>query len=170
MRRDSLGFSEAAELLASEYSVTLEMRPGGDEEAARRQESRTRSLRLLEEAQAQFARQLTGPEGEGARIYLVGRGIGPDDFARFELGWAPGASAISRALGAKGEHLVEAGISQRSDDGRVYDRFRERVTFAIRDRSNRIVGFGGRTLGDAQPKYLNSAESPLFLKRSILYA
>lgn len=169
MRRDNLAFHEAAELLAAEFSVQLEVEADGGE-AAQRQEIRARSLRLLEAAQAEFSRRLGAPEGEAARRYLEGRGIQADDIARFDLGWAPGGFHISRALAAKPEHLLEAGISQRSEDGRVFDRFRERITFAIRDRSNRVVGFGGRTLGDGQPKYLNSAESPLFLKRTILYA
>lgn len=170
MRRDSLSFHEAAELLAAEFGVTLRFAAGDDAEAASRQESRTRALRLLGEAQAQFLRFLRAPEGLPAQRYLERRGISEQDFERFDLGWAPGGSALGRALGAKPEHLVEAGLMQVGEGGRTYDRFRDRVTFAIRDRSGRVVGFGARTLGDAQPKYLNSAESPLFQKRTILYA
>ncbi len=170
MRRDSLSFREAAELLAQEFGVQLPLESGGEGEAAQRQERRSRLLKALEDANALFAAFLLEEPGEGARHYLAGRGLHAPDARRFELGYAPGGGELLSRLKAPQDVLIEAGLAVRHESGRVYERFRDRVTFAIRDRAGRVVGFGGRTLGDGQPKYLNSPETPLFHKGSILYA
>jgi DNA primase len=109
------------------------------------------------------------------RAYLERRGLSRATIARFELGYAGGGrSGVSDALAAAGaarDDLVEAGLTIVPDDGGApYDRFRERLTFAIRDARGRLVGFGGRALADgAKAKYLNSPEGPLFQKRELLY-
>ncbi len=170
MRRDNLSFPEAAEVLAQEFGVQLAEEHVEHGEAARRQERRAQLLRVMDAAQAQFAALLAGPQGEGARAYLARRGFAAEDGQRFDLGYAPGGGELLQRLGAPQDLLLEAGLAVRHESGRVYERFRERVTFAIRDRAGRIVGFGGRILGDGQPKYLNSPETPLFHKGSLLYA
>ena len=168
MKRDGFSFPDAVAFLAAEFHVELPEEEATPE-AAQRQERRAVLLRLLEAAQQRFARHLVGPEGEAACRYLAGRGLKGDDLRQFDLGYAVGGDDVCRALGAPPELLVEAGLGARSQGGRLYDRFRERVTFAIRDRAGHIVGFGGRLMGDGQPKYLNSAETPLFHKGSLLY-
>ncbi len=168
MKRDGFSFPDAVAFLAAEFHVELPEEEATPE-AAQRQERRQVLLRLLEAAQERFFGHLAGPEGEAARRYLAGRGLKGDDVRQFDLGYAVGGDDICRALKASGELLLEAGLGARSQGGRLYDRFRERVTFAIRDRAGHIVGFGGRLLGDGQPKYLNSAETPLFHKGSLLY-
>jgi DNA primase len=130
---------------------------------------------LLEEANRRFRARLAADDGAPVRAYLQRRGLGPETIARFELGYAGGGrSSLSDALAATGaarDDLVEAGLAIAPDDGGApYDRFRERLTFAIRDGRGRLVGFGGRALADgAKAKYLNSPEGPLFHKRELLY-
>ncbi|MDA8347032.1 MAG: DNA primase [Thermaerobacter sp.] len=170
MRRDSLSFRESVEILAQEFGVQLPEENVESGEAAQRQERRAKLLKLMEAAQALFASFLLDDGGEGARSYLAGRGLHAPDAKRFDLGYAPGDGQLLQRLKAPQDLLMEAGLAVRHESGRVYERFRDRVTFAIRDRAGRIVGFGGRTMGDGQPKYLNSPETPLFHKGSILYA
>ena len=169
MKRDGLTFPDAVALLAEEFAVEV-----GEEEAtpeaAQRQERRGALLKVLEAAQGRLRAHLMGPEGAAARRYLAGRGLGREDVERFDLGYAVGGDDLCRSLGAPADVLLEAGLAARGEGGRLYDRFRERATFAIRDRGGHIVGFGGRILGDGQPKYLNSQETPLFHKGSLLYA
>ena len=128
----------------------------------------------IEAAAAFFQRQLgTGPAALAA-AYLRRRGLDPATIAAFRLGYAPAdRRALHQALTAQGfaePLLVESGLLVRPEDGReCYDRFRDRVIFPIGDGRGRIVGFGARALGDARPKYLNSPETPLFAKGSLLY-
>jgi DNA primase len=127
-------------------------------------------------AQAFYMKQLTagkGPDETKAREYLANRCIHSDTARRFSLGWAPGGTALVNALtkaGFTADELVQAGVAVRQDGGRVVDRFRRRVMFPIRDTAGRAVAFGGRVLDDSHPKYLNSADSPLFRKGKLLYA
>ena len=112
--------------------------------------------------------------GAAGRDYLAGRGITAEAIVRYGIGFAPDAWAkLSDAFQKRGipEHLlVTAGLSvKRERGGGVYDRFRNRVIIPIADERGRIVGFGGRALGDAQPKYLNTAETPVFNKRRLLF-
>ncbi len=121
-----------------------------------------------------FRRALEAPEGAPARAYLEGRGIRPETVRRFELGYAPpGRDALKRALLAEGfrERLLrEAGLlAEREEGGGTFDRFRHRLIFPIHDARGRVVGFGGRALGEARAKYLNSPETPLFHKGRLLF-
>ncbi|SNB66243.1 DNA primase [Arboricoccus pini] len=121
-----------------------------------------------------FEQQLLLPEAKAARAYLKQRGLSGADAKRFRLGWAPGGwQSLRDALVAQGmteEKLVEAGLLVRAEDRRpAYDRFRERIIFPIADQRGRVIAFGGRALGDAKPKYLNSPETPLFDKGRQLY-
>src|SRR5690606_23131540 len=112
--------------------------------------------------------------GARARGYLADRGLSPETIARFRLGYAPAERfALKEFPGAKKipvEDMIEAGLLTAGVDIPVpFDRFRERAMFPIHDFKGRIVGFGGRALGDVEPKYLNSPETPLFHKGWLLY-
>ena len=172
MEYDGLGFVEAVEELAARAGVEVP-REGSD--AARRAGP---SLDLaavyaaLDEANGYFRRQLREhPERRRAVEYLKSRGVSGALARRFELGFAPpGWQSLASALaGTGGETLERAGLVVRRDGGGRYDRFRDRVTFPIRDRRGRVVGFGGRVVGAGEPKYLNSPDGPVFHKGRELY-
>jgi len=124
-------------------------------------------------AQEWFARQLLElPEADGARSYLTGRGIPLEAAGELGLGYAPRRGEFQAAmgqLGVKEEVLVEAGLVVRREDGTVGPRFRGRLLFPIHDLRGRVVAFGGRILGEGEPKYLNSPETPIFHKGRTLY-
>ena len=112
--------------------------------------------------------------GAAGKAYLAGRGITEETIAHYGIGFAPDAwSKLADAFQKRGiseDILVTAGLAVRRErGGGVYDRFRNRVIIPIADERGRIVGFGGRALGDAQPKYLNTAETPVFNKRRLLF-
>lgn len=172
MRLEQLGFREALEQLAERAGITLSSSGRrGDSDS----ETTTHLLELNRLAASWFQHVLWSTTvGEPARQYLERRGITRDIAELFSLGYAPdtptGLSYYLLHHGATTEELIEVGLAIRRDDGRVIDRFRHRLLFPIRDRRGRIIGFGGRTLGDAQPKYLNSPQTILFDKSSVLYA
>jgi DNA primase len=121
-----------------------------------------------------FARQLREAGGAGARAYLERRGIGAQPVERFGLGWAPESwSALLDAAKAhriREEDLLQLGLVKVSErSGSLYDAFRGRVIFPIRDMGGRVIAFGGRVLGDEVPKYLNSPETPVYHKGDVLY-
>ncbi|MFT4039476.1 MAG: DNA primase [Thermomicrobiales bacterium] len=110
--------------------------------------------------------------GEPGREVLEKRGINPEIAEQFALGFAPDGDALLRYLQQRGietDMAIEAGVLHRRDDGRVRDRFWNRLLFPIRTREGRTVGFGGRALGDHQPKYLNSGQSSIFDKSTLLF-
>ena len=124
-------------------------------------------------AQDWFARQLVElPEADGARKYLAGRGLEMEVVQPLGLGYAPIGNVFIEAM-AKHQIpqpvLLEAGLLHKRDDGKVSPRFRGRLIFPIHDLRGRVVGFGGRILRDGEPKYLNSPESPIFHKGTMLY-
>ena len=121
-----------------------------------------------------FSGCLSAPSGKKAQHYLERRGLEPEVISRFGLGYAPSdRQALRRALIDEGfaeQQLVKAGLLIRPDDGgSCYDRFRDRVMFPIHDRRGRVVGFGGRALGEARAKYLNTPDTDLFHKGELLY-
>src|SRR5207248_2188906 len=124
-------------------------------------------------AQEWFAARLRDDaEAEPARSYLTGREIPLEAAGEQGLGYAPRGPAFQEAmrqLGLEERVLLEAGLLARRDDGTVGPRFRARLLFPIRDLRGRVVGFGGRLLGPGEPKYLNSPESPIYHKGSMLY-
>lgn len=171
MKVEGLSFREAVERLAAEAGLEV---PAGSPEDER-VEARRKTLRdALEAACAFFERTVHMPEGKAGMDYLTRRGLTPETIGRFRLGYAPGArgamkAALARA-GIDDETAAAAGLVRKSErDGHEYDYFRDRVIFPILDRQGHVIAFGGRTLGDAQPKYLNSPESPVFEKRRVLY-
>jgi len=172
MRASNLSFAEAVEALARRAGVRLERSP----EETRRASERERLYRVLEAAAAVFQAQLRHPgQGTPAREYLRRRGIDEAVAERFRLGYALHAwDELLRALGNAGYPpalLEKAGLAQRrpSGDGH-YDLFRHRLMFPIVDLVDRVVAFGGRALDASEPKYLNSKETPVFVKGRTLYA
>lgn len=124
-------------------------------------------------AQAWFARRLAeAPDAEAARAYLQRRQFPMDAAAQFGLGWAPRGEELleaMRTLGIAESALFDAALIQRRDDGTIFPRFRNRLVFPLRDLRGRTVGFSGRLLGDGEPKYLNSPETPIFHKGELLF-
>ncbi len=170
MELDRLSFPEAVDRLARQFGVHL---PPASPDARRRRQTSDRLRTVLEEAQHWFTEQLDSPAGAGARSELERRGYGKETWRDFGFGYAP--DDWRQLL----EHLerrhpqgviIEAGLAVQPDSGKnPYDRFRGRLTFPVRDSEGRLIAFGGRILGDGEPKYLNSPESVLFHKRSTLF-
>jgi DNA primase len=162
---------EAVERLAAEAGLDV---PKPSPEAAEAERRRHDLTSVLDAAQATYQRRLFLPEGRHALAYLLGRGLSEDTIRRFALGWSgEGRGALAADLGRDGittDQLVECGLMRRDDEtGRPFDLFFNRVMFPIRDRRGRVISFGGRILGDGQPKYVNGPETPLFSKRRTLY-
>ena len=170
MQTEGLGFVDAVERLAGEAGLTM---PARDPRAEERQKRDETLYPALEAAAAWFEAQLAEPGGATARQYLEARGVSAATVGSFRLGFAPGRrTALKEALarGFEEARLIEAGLLIKPEDGGAsFDRFRDRVTFPITDRKGRVIAFGGRALGEAKAKYLNSPESPVFHKGSVLY-
>jgi DNA primase len=169
MRADNLDFLEAVEKLAGQVGLTVPQATPEERGRARRQKT---LLEVLEAAASFYQQGLWVPAGRRALQYLRRRGLDDDTIRRFRLGWAPGdRRALRRSFAAdfSEELLIEAGLLHRPEEGDPFDYFRGRVMFPIGDRAGRIIAFGGRVLGDGQPKYLNSPEHPLFAKGRVLY-
>lgn len=167
---DNMGlpFMEAVKQLAAEAGLEL---PAPSPEARARAEVADSLVELTARAATWFQAQLGGDGGAAARAYLERRGVKQATAKAFALGFSPDSRTALRGHlnDATADRLQEAGLIGRTDEGETYDRFRGRLMFPIRDRRGRVVGFGGRALGDAQPKYLNSADGPLFDKGRLLY-
>lgn len=171
MQRDGVPFPEALRTLATRAGVEI------DERTKREDLHRARLRQVLDHAIAFYHAVLTqSTAGRVALEYLHGRGFTDETIAAHQLGWAPGGWAqMTRALGAKRDvrpdELVEVGLASPRQGGRggVYDKFRSRVLFPIRDQNGHAVGLGGRLLEGDGPKYLNSPATPLFDKSRTLY-
>jgi len=171
MQSEGASFAEAVERLAGEAGLEV---PKPSAEAAEAERRRLNLAGVLEAAQSGFHRKLFLPQGRHALAYLRGRGLSEDTIRRFGLGWSgEGRGALLADLGREGitqEQLLDAGLVRRDDEtGRTFDLFFNRVMFPICDRRGRVISFGGRTLGDGQPKYVNGPETALFAKRRTLY-
>src|SRR5579883_2776043 len=171
MLTEGVSFPEAVERLAEQAGIPLPVMT----RAEQAQEERRRTLHdVIELATKFFEATLAARAGARARGYLADRGIAPAMQLQFRLGYAPAEQyALKEHLGAARipvEDMVEAGLLVAGDDIAVpYDRFRDRVTFPIADWRGRVIAFGGRALGEAPAKYLNSPETPLFRKGATLY-
>ena len=172
MQSEGLSFRDAVERLAADAGLQVPSDAPEERDRARRRQS---LHEVIEAASAHFEKMLRMPDGRHAAAYLRDRGVDETAIGRFRLGYAPdGRSGLKSALTREGiseDLMVEAGLVIAPDeDARAsYDRFRGRVMFPIADRRGRIVGFGGRILGDGEPKYLNSPETPVFQKGRLLY-
>ncbi|MFQ5954259.1 MAG: DNA primase [Kiloniellales bacterium] len=175
MQADKLSFPEAVERLAREAGLEVPAPTPGERARA---EARMTLIKVMEAACAWFERQLRLPVGRSALAYLHGRGLDDETIRGFRLGFAPpGRRGADRLLMAGLGHeafneevLVEAGLMRRPEDAdKAFDYFRNRIMFPIGDRRGRVIAFGARAMGDGQPKYLNSPETPLFTKGRTLY-
>ena len=171
MRSENLDFIEAVERLAGEAGLAMPQQTPQERERAQRQKTQ---LEALAAAASFYEAQLWSPVGRRAREYLAARGLDEETIRRFRLGWAPDdRQALRRSLAKEfpEQMLVEAGLVRMPEHGgSPYDYFHARVMFPIGDRAGRTIAFGGRTIGDDQPKYLNSPDTPLFEKGRVLYA
>jgi len=169
---ERLTFTEAVERLAAEAGVPL---PTPDPRAAEESQKRQGLADWLDAAAAWFEAELRRPAGREARDYLIRRGLGEAEWARFRIGYAPGERTRLKdyliAKGAKPAELVAAGLLIAPEDGGApYDRFRDRVIFPIADTRGRTISFGGRALNpEAKAKYLNGPDTSLFDKSRTLY-
>ena len=172
IKTEGLSFPEAVERLAAEAGVAL---PKPTEQAKEVEDERLRLHAATEAAAAYFKASLFKPEGREALRYVEGRGLTRETIERFRIGYAPrGRSNLKDHLARQGfsqAEMIKAGLLVSGEDIPVsYDRFRDRVIFPICDLKDRVIAFGGRTLEkDGQPKYLNSPETPLFHKGSLLF-
>lgn len=172
METEGLSFPEAVEKLAQEAGIEV---PRDTPEEQERQRQRQTLYDVAEKAAAYFERQLRMPEGRRALDYLKSRGLDDAAIARFRLGFAADSrGALKAALtrdGVPENLLLAAGLLIKPEEGEraTYDRFRGRVMFPIWDARGRVIAFGGRILGDGEPKYLNSPETALFRKGEVLY-
>ncbi len=176
METEGLDFKGALETLANRFGVELQT-AAEDPAAASRRERNERLHRLLGRAAAYYARYLfESAEAGVARDYLRSRGFTEETLKTFKVGYAPSAwdrmLVASRKAGFSDDELLAVGLAQRSkvNQGRVYDRFRERIMFPAADSRGRVLGFGARAMRDNQPpKYLNTSEGELYHKRSVLF-
>ncbi|MCG8672593.1 MAG: DNA primase [Pseudomonadales bacterium] len=170
MDYDRLGFVDAIENLAKSAGVEVPREGGGQD----RGPNLKPLYDLLDKASQYYESQLKNPQvRERAISYLKKRGLTGETAKQFAIGFAPaGWDNLIKHLDAddrQKELLVIAGLAVKNDRGRIYDRFRDRIMFPIRDPRGRTIGFGGRVLGDDKPKYLNSPETPVFYKSKELY-
>ena len=169
MKREGLEFREALRLLAERAGVSLTPLDARADERSRQLE---RLQSANETAATFFQTQLRTPAGAAASTYLDARGLTEQIVEEFGIGYAPdSADALQGFLSARGfraDELLSAGLLSEAARSPV-DRFRDRIIYPIRDSRGRCTGFGGRALGDALPKYLNTAQTPLFDKSGLLY-
>ncbi len=169
---EGLSFPEAVERLAGQAGVAM---PAPDPQAARREKKRAGLADICEMAAQFFQSEYAGPRGDTARAYTAKRGLQPETLREFRFGFAPDSrDALKSHLAARDipeAAMIEAGLVIKPEGGRPsYDRFRGRLMIPIQDDRGRVVAFGGRTLSpDGQPKYLNSPETPLFHKGTMLF-
>ncbi len=174
MKYHGVDFPRALKMVADRYHIALpEKRRSPEQEKLDRK--RELLFKVNEKAARLFEKYLLGSPGAGsAREYLRKRGISGEIAARYRIGYAPAVESEgwnflgSSLQGAEFTAGVEAGLLVKKEHGGSYDRFRDRVVFPIMNVSGRICGFGGRILGQGQPKYLNSPESPVFNKGNLL--
>lgn len=172
MKMDDLGFVDAVRELAKQAGIQLSEEPGAA--VARGQKARLKEV--CEEAASFYHTQLMrarGSQADAARAYLSSRDLGGPVPNEWNLGFAPGNQALVRHLSSKGfkpKDMVEASVAMPSKrDGRLQDRFFNRIMFPIRDVEGNTIAFGGRVIGKGEPKYLNSQETPVFHKSEVLF-
>ncbi len=171
MRHDHLSFPEAVETLAAQAGLSV---PQDTPIERERFDQEKRLILLLERATVFFEDQLRAPTGREALGYLKGRGLTEDAMRRFRLGYAPNdAQALIRKLQSEDftlDEMLAVGLIKKAEDRPDhYSFFRNRVMFPVGDRRGQTVAFGGRVMGDGEPKYLNSPDHALFHKGKLLY-
>jgi DNA primase len=173
MEMEKSTFPEAIRTVAEKCGIAIPKQRERSPEERRENQQRSALVEMQREAAGFFARQLQeSPEGKVAFAYLEERSLDRDTMKRFGLGFAPSSGdSLLRHLKAKfPEKLLEAsGLFSRDQSGRLYDRFRRRIMFPIANESGKVIAFGGRAMGDDMPKYMNSPETPIYSKSSVLY-
>src|SRR5436309_5955598 len=174
MEMEKCAFPEAIRIVAEKCGIAVPRQKERSPEERKENQQRALLVELHREAQSFFVKQVEGTlEGKAARDYLEDRGLDKDAIASFGIGYAPsGGDALLRHLKHKYNEklLVESGLVSRDQSaGRLFDRFRRRITFPISNESGKIVAFGARSLGDDMPKYLNSPETPIYSKSNVMY-
>ncbi len=173
MEVDKCPFPEAVRVVAEKSGIAIPKPRERSPEERQENQQRSALVEMHREATAFFQRQLRDTaEGKVARAYLEDRGLNAEALAQFALGYAPsGGDVAYRFLKQKyPDKLLEiSGIVSRDSSGRFYDRFRRRIMFPIANDSGKVIAFGGRAMGDDMPKYLNSPETPIYVKSSVLY-
>ncbi|MGC9269164.1 DNA primase [Acidiphilium sp.] len=169
MQNEGAGFMEAVERLAAEAGLQV---PKPTPQAAEAERREADLSEVLAAAATEYRRLLRTPQGSAAIAYLRARGLSEATIEHFGLGWSgEGRGSLAESLTRQGitpAQMIEAGLLKATERGPI-DYFFARVMFPIRDRRGRIISFGGRVLGDGQPKYLNGPETALFSKRQTLY-
>lgn len=172
MNHDRLDFVESVEELATQHGLEVPYEAGNGPSPMERHQ-RQSLYQLLEGLDGFYQQSLRNPQATSAQNYLATRGLSQQVIDHFAIGYAPaGWDNVLKRFGQQKEDresLMEAGMLVSNDSGRTYDRFRDRVMFPIRDKRGRVIGFGGRVLGNDTPKYLNSPETPIFHKGRQLY-
>jgi len=174
MDMEKCEFPEAVKVVAEKCGIAIPRQKERSPEERKENQQRSVLVEMHREAQTFFVKQLQGTaEGKLARAYLEDRDLDRATIERFGIGYAPsGGDALLRHLKPKynDKLLVDSGLVSRDQSaGRLFDRFRRRITFPISNESGKIVAFGARALGDDMPKYLNSPESPIYSKSNVLY-
>src|SRR5882672_8905841 len=174
MEMEKCAFPEAIRIVAEKCGIAIPRPKERSPEERKENQQRAVLVEMHREAQSFFVKQLEGTlEGKAARAYLEDRGLDKETISQFGIGYAPsGGDMLLRHLKIKynEKFLIESGlISRDQNGGRLFDRFRRRITFPIANESAKIVAFGARALGDDQPKYLNSPETPIYSKSNVLY-
>jgi DNA primase len=168
MEFNRLDFVEAVEDLAAFVGVDVPKESVSARGSPQKKDDLGNLYQLMEQATAFYTDQLHVKAGAAALDYLRGRGVGDQVMREYRLGYAPDAwQSLSGRFNSQA--LLDAGLAVKNDAGHVYDRFRGRVMFPIRDKRGRIIGFGGRVLDNSTPKYLNSPETSLFHKGREVY-
>ena len=169
MKRENLSFPEAIHYLADRAGIEIEDTMRG----APRGTKRSRIIDVCEETSNFYHLQLMRGKDDRPRAYFSSRHMGSAVCQRYRLGYAPGRGALVAHLSAQGftpQEMVDANVAVRRDRGNLVDRFFDRVMFPIFDERGACIAFGGRIMGDGQPKYLNTAETSVFHKKRNLYA
>src|SRR5438094_4829241 len=174
MEMEKCASPEAIRIVARKCGIAVPRQKERSPEERKENQQRGLLVEMHREAQTFFVKQLEGTlEGKAARAYLEDRGLDKDAIARFGIGYAPsGGDALLCHLKSNYNEklLAESGLASRDQTaGRLFDRFRRRITFPISNESGKIVAFGARALGDDMPKYLNSPETPIYSKSNVLY-
>jgi len=164
MLAERVTFPESVRIVAEKCGIPIPAETGVPD---KKSEERSELLETHERATAYFRKMLSSDEAAEARQVLEKRKINAEFAERFDLGFAPATGLLAHL---RPKDPVSTGLFVKNDRGEVYDRFRRRLMFPIWNERGKVVAFGGRALGDAQPKYLNSAESQLYTKSYVLYA
>ena len=169
MDMENLNFPEAVGFLARRAGM-----PVPEQTNDRESRKKARLLALNKEAARFFYARLSEPEGQVAADYMRSRRISPGVARSFGIGYAPDSwDSLRRAMGEKGfsdQEMFEAGLLRQGRNGGFYDSFRSRLMFPVIDVRGDVIGFSGRILGEGEPKYLNSPETPVFNKSRNLFA